>query len=191
MGSLRIQNIYFLEHPKNNSIILIRPFQNAPIWPHLIRHCICKNITFKNVWCFLCVTRKNSSLHILRIVNKDILQLHWSVLRWGWPAARRGTGRTIIVSRCLVSLIIWQQFQVQVTPRSAHGVIARLRTPSIVRKRRWKQVFLTRYYDGTLLLFSRPMRDKDTSALREMFQYSSLVNKLLDQCEIATHWRAF
>ena len=29
------------------------------------------------------------------------------------------------------------------------------------------------YYDRTLLLFSRPMRDKDTSALREMFQYSS------------------
>ena len=28
------------------------------------------------------------------------------------------------------------------------------------------------YYDRTLLLFSRPMRDKDTSALREMFQYS-------------------
>ena len=25
------------------------------------------------------------------------------------------------------------------------------------------------YYDRTLLLFSRPMRDKDTSALREMF----------------------
>ena len=28
------------------------------------------------------------------------------------------------------------------------------------------------YYDRTLLLFSRPMRDKDTSAFREMFQYS-------------------
>ena len=31
---LRIQNIYFLEHPKNSSIILIRPFQNAPISSH-------------------------------------------------------------------------------------------------------------------------------------------------------------
>ena len=29
------------------------------------------------------------------------------------------------------------------------------------------------YYDRTLLLFSRPMRDKDTSAFREMFQYPS------------------
>ena len=31
------------------------------------------------------------------------------------------------------------------------------------------------YYDRTLLLFSRPMRVKDTSALREMFQHNSLV----------------
>ena len=35
------------------------------------------------------------------------------------------------------------------------------------------------------------MRDKDTYALREMFQYSSLAEKPLDQWEIATHWRAF
>ena len=47
------------------------------------------------------------------------------------------------------------------------------------------------YYDGTLLLFSRSMRDKDTSALREMFQYSSLVKKPLAQCKIATYWRTF
>ena len=47
------------------------------------------------------------------------------------------------------------------------------------------------YYDGTMLLFSPPMRDKDTYALREMFQYSSLAEKPLDQWEIATHWRAF
>ena len=65
-----------------------------------------------------------------------------------------------------------------------------IRTPSIVRKKRWKQVILTMYYDRTLLLFSRPMRDKDTSALREMFQYSSLAEKPLDQWEIATDWRA-
>ena len=45
------------------------------------------------------------------------------------------------------------------------------------------------YYDRTLLLFSRPMRYKDTSALREMFQYFSLAEKPLDQWEIATHWR--
>ena len=44
---------------------------------------------------------------------------------------------------------------------------------------------------GTLLLFSRSMRDKDTSALREVFQHSSLVKKPLDQCEIATHGRTF
>ena len=31
------------------------------------------------------------------------------------------------------------------------------------------------YYDRTRLLFSRPMRVKDTSALREMFQHNSLV----------------
>ena len=42
------------------------------------------------------------------------------------------------------------------------------------------------YYDRTLFLFTRPMRDKDTSALREMFQYSSLAEKPLDQWEIAT-----
>ena len=66
-----------------------------------------------------------------------------------------------------------------------------VRTPSIVRKRQWKQVILTMYYDRTLLLFSRPMRDKDTSALRDMFQYSSLVKKSLNQWEIATHWRPF
>ena len=47
------------------------------------------------------------------------------------------------------------------------------------------------YYHRNLLLFSQPMRDKDTSALREIFQYSSLVKKPLDQCEIATHWTAF
>ena len=47
------------------------------------------------------------------------------------------------------------------------------------------------YNDRTLLLFSQPMRDKDASALREMFQYSSLVKKPLDRCEIASHWRAF
>ena len=47
------------------------------------------------------------------------------------------------------------------------------------------------YFNRTLLLFSRPMRDKDTSALREMFQYSSLAKKPFDQWEIATHWRAF
>ena len=33
------------------------------------------------------------------------------------------------------------------------------------------------------------MRDKDTSALREMFQYSSLAEKPFDQWEIVTHWR--
>ena len=56
------------------------------------------------------------------------------------------------------------------------------------------QVILTKpnnafylYYDRSLLLFSRPMRNKDTSALREMFKYSSLVKKPIDQCEIATH----
>ena len=43
------------------------------------------------------------------------------------------------------------------------------------------------YHDRTLLLFSPPMRDKDTNSLREMFQYSSLAGKPLDQCEIATH----
>ena len=37
------------------------------------------------------------------------------------------------------------------------------------------------------LLFSPPMRDKITYALREMFQYSSLAEKPLDQWEIATH----
>ena len=41
-------------------------------------------------------------------------------------------------------------------------------------------------YDRTLFHSSRPMRDKDTSALREMFQYSSLAEKPLDQWEIAT-----
>ena len=35
------------------------------------------------------------------------------------------------------------------------------------------------------------MRDNDIYALREMFQYSSLAEKPLDQWEIATHWRAF
>ena len=34
------------------------------------------------------------------------------------------------------------------------------------------------------------MGDKDTSALREMFQYSPLAEKPFDQWEIATHWRA-
>ena len=43
------------------------------------------------------------------------------------------------------------------------------------------------FYDRTLLLFSRPMRDKDTSALKEMFQYSSLAEKPFDRWEIATH----
>ena len=33
------------------------------------------------------------------------------------------------------------------------------------------------------------MRDKDTSAVREMFQYSSLAEKPFDQWEIATLWR--
>ena len=33
------------------------------------------------------------------------------------------------------------------------------------------------------------MRDKDTSAVREMFQYSSLAEKQSDQWEIATHSR--
>ena len=47
------------------------------------------------------------------------------------------------------------------------------------------------YHDRTLLLFFRPMRNKDTSALREIFQYSSLAEKPLDQWKIATHWRAF
>ena len=73
-----------------------------------------------------------------------------------------------------------------------------IRTPSIVQKKRWKQVILTKlssafylYYDRTLLLFSRPMRDKDTSALREIFQYSSLAEKPFDQWEIVTHRRPF
>ena len=35
------------------------------------------------------------------------------------------------------------------------------------------------------------MRDNDTHAMREMFQYSSLVKKRLDRREIVTHWRAF
>ena len=34
------------------------------------------------------------------------------------------------------------------------------------------------YYDRALPLFSRPMRVKDTSALREMFQHYSLVRSL-------------
>ena len=42
-------------------------------------------------------------------------------------------------------------------------------------------------FDKTLLLFSRPMRNKDTSALREMFQYSSLDLLPLYQYKIATH----
>ena len=33
--------------------------------------------------------------------------------------------------------------------------------------------------------------DKDTSALREMFQHSALVKKPFHQCEIAKNWRAF
>ena len=33
------------------------------------------------------------------------------------------------------------------------------------------------------------MRDKDTSALRDMYQYSSLAEKPFDQWEIATHKR--
>ena len=33
------------------------------------------------------------------------------------------------------------------------------------------------------------MRDQDTFGLQEIFQYSSLVKKPLDQCEIAKHWR--
>ena len=37
------------------------------------------------------------------------------------------------------------------------------------------------------LLFSRPMRDRDTSALSEMFQYSTLVEKPLEQCNMASH----
>ena len=40
-----------------------------------------------------------------------------------------------------------------------------------------------------MLLFSRPMSNKDISAFREMFQYSSLVKKPLDQCKIVTHWK--
>ena len=71
------------------------------------------------------------------------------------------------------------------------------RTPSIVRKKRWKKVIITKpnndfylYYDRTLLLFSRPMRDKDTYAFREMFQYISLAEKPLDQWEITRHWKA-
>ena len=35
------------------------------------------------------------------------------------------------------------------------------------------------------------MRDKDTSAVRDMFQYSSLAEKPFNQKEIATHRRAF
>ena len=35
------------------------------------------------------------------------------------------------------------------------------------------------------------MRFKDTYALRETFQYSSLAEKPLDQWEIATHGKAF
>ena len=38
------------------------------------------------------------------------------------------------------------------------------------------------YYDRTQLLFSQLMRDQDTSTLREMFQFSSLVKNPLDQC---------
>ena len=57
------------------------------------------------------------------------------------------------------------------------------------------------YYERTLLLFSRPMRDKDTSALREMFQYIDIliyqeasrpmrdINSL--QCVDILDWRAF
>ena len=55
-----------------------------------------------------------------------------------------------------------------------------VRTPWIVRKKWWKESTKTKpisafylYYDRSLLLFSRPMRDEDTSAFREMFQYSS------------------
>ena len=55
------------------------------------------------------------------------------------------------------------------------------------------------YYHRNLLLFSRPMRDKDTSALREIFQYLSLVKRLLDRwgilkqfprssCTFISHW---
>ena len=33
--------------------------------------------------------------------------------------------------------------------------------------------------------------EKDTYALREMFHYSSLAEKPLNQWEIAKHWRAF
>ena len=35
------------------------------------------------------------------------------------------------------------------------------------------------------------MRDEDTSALREIFQYFSLAEKPLDQWDIATNWRPF
>ena len=46
-------------------------------------------------------------------------------------------------------------------------------------------------YDKILLLFSRPISDKDTYAVREFFHYSSLAEKPFDQWEIAIHWRPF
>ena len=60
-----------------------------------------------------------------------------------------------------------------------------LRKPAIVWRKWWKLVIWTKpnsafylYYDKALLLFSRPMRVKDTSALREIFQHYSLVRSL-------------
>ena len=41
--------------------------------------------------------------------------------------------------------------------------------------------------ERTLLHFPRPMRDSDTYALKEMFQYSSSLKKPLDRGEMTTH----
>ena len=42
-------------------------------------------------------------------------------------------------------------------------------------------------FDRVKLFFSRPMRDRDTCHLKKVFQNPSLVEKPLDQCEIATY----
>ena len=178
---------------------------------------------FSQIWwhCHICTWQHNSlngkiQLYTLCKFTFQLSLLWWSAIYAKWALAEGRVDKLGLLeyAKLIYCQYVWQYWAKLPNLYLFADKVQRLllryskmlniaqwidsRTPSIVRKKRWKQVILTKpnsafylYYDRTLLLFSRPMRYKGTSALREIFQYSSLAEKPFDQWEIATHWRAF
>ena len=127
---------------------------------------------------------KSQFFHTTPALIKSTVQSHkqievndWNV-RFLLSSLMQGTGFVwISLTTNLANMrfrILEQNFEVESSAQQKQGRDKdTINCPEKLMKiSHFNQTFYLQY-DRTLLLFSRPMRGKDTSALREMFQYSS------------------